>query len=306
MKRPVPTRIVQTGRLARGLSGQPTGWLQDLAERARNLKAQLVGINERLNTPLRDGVPACVDGEMTFLADTTRTITIANFAQTPDRTAGAGFIALNVNPIIRAGQTYRVPITFPPPGVFEAHHLSVGIEAGFTMFAGAAISGITPLNDYRQTQFVQFVNRPDTHSMKWTNQQQVLGFSTLCDVLPMLPFLWNIVDEKSGRQYAKSWMPHGALLNPRGNAMSSVSRHTPDGELFEFDKPWLFERDGQVAFMFRPIMDLFQVDSGSATLPYSTDDRTAGRRQQQATLKVEFHGNRYYTAQDVLKDGARV
>jgi hypothetical protein len=100
-------------------------------------------------------------------------------------------------------------------------------------------------------------------------------------------------------------MPHGALLNTRGN--STQVRIAPDSELFDFDTPWLFERDAQVSFLFRPIMDLYQVDASSGVLPYRfVDDRNQGKRNQQLTVRVEMHGIRHYDRQDVLKEGAYV
>jgi hypothetical protein len=99
-------------------------------------------------------------------------------------------------------------------------------------------------------------------------------------------------------------MPHGALLNTRGN--STQVRIAPDSELFDFDTPWLFERDAQVSFLFRPIMDLYQIDAAEPTLPYYSDDRNQGKRNQQLTVRVEMHGVRYYDRQDVLKEGAYV
>jgi len=300
MKRIIPTRVVETGRLARGSSGQGVGWLQQLAVRARNLRAQLAGINERLNTPLANGQPSVAIGEQTFVADTSTTITIAQFPTNPDAVPPVAFIALQVNPIFLAGQTYRIPVLFPPPGILQAHNLVVGIEAGYTQFAGVARNGITPLNDYRALEGNGFSAGgfvgPPTTAIQYTWQQQVLGDFTT--VMPFIPYFWNIVDEKSGRQYAQDWMPSGALLNTRGNMI-------PDSELFEFDTPWQFERDGQVSFLFRPIMDLYQIAASDATFPYGgIDDRSAGNRVEQATVRVEFHGNRYYTGQDALKDGA--
>ncbi len=311
MKRRIPTRVVETGRVVRGSSGQGVGWLQDLAERFRALRAAVSGVHARLNTPLRDGVPSAVSGELTFRADTSRVITIT-FPKDPDASPPVAFTTLKVNPIFLAGETYRIPVFFPPPGVLEAHNLVVGIEAGFTMFANVNRSGITPLNDYRYvTQAPEggFVPKPSVGVLQYTFQQQVLG--DFAKVMPFIPYMWNIVDEKSGRQYAQDWMPHGALLNTRkngaGNTGVDAAEHVfvPDSELFEFDAPWIFERDGQVSFLFRPIMDLYQIDASDAQLPYGgVDDKSGGRRFEQATVRVEFHGNRYYTGQDVLKDGA--
>ncbi len=317
MKRNTPTRIVETGRAARGSSGQGVGWLHDLANRARNIRASIVGIHERLTSPLQDGVPGCANGEMRFQADQDKTISIAQFPTDPDDIVTPALLSpLLVNPIILSGQTYTIPITFPPPGVFQAHNLVVGIEAGFTMFANQNRPGLTPLADYRQTPpngdaaYGGFVSgAPDERVIRYTWQQQVLG--NFAQVMPFLPFVWNILDEKSGRPLAQDWIPSGALLNTRGNAGSSTVEQT-DGEFFEFDVPWIFERDGQVSFLFRPLMDLYQIAAADAQRPYVTsegagiNDLTGGRRFEEAILRVEFHGNRYYTSQDVLKDGARL
>jgi hypothetical protein len=249
---------------------------------------------------------------LTFVADTTRTLTITEFPDDPDAVPPVAFVALTVNPIFLAGQTYRIPVTFTPPGVLQAHNLVVGIEAGFTTFANSARQGITQLNDYRQMKGARpgFVGDPGT-ALQYTWQKQVLGDFTT--VMPFIPYLWNIIDEKSGRQYSQTWMPHGALLNTRGNGGgTSVHAAHHDSELFEFDTPWLFERDAQVAFLFRPIMDLYQIAAGDAQTPFVNDagsninDLSGGRRVQQATVRVEFHGNRYYTDQDVMKYGAYV
>ncbi len=344
MKRNTPTRIVETGRLVRGSSGQGVGWLQNLAERARNLRAQIVGINDRLTSPLQNGVPGAVTGELKFLADQNQTITIAQYPANPDMNPpdDARYITpLLVNPIVLAGQTYRIPIMFPPPGVFEAHNLVVGVEAGFTMFANQNRPGITPLNDYRQAvnsvgvggggggpgvngayRGKGFVSdQPTEEIIQYSWQQQVLGnfaaFKTGRNgsgIAPYLPFAWNIIDEKSGRQYAQDWIPSGCLLNTRGNVADTLNFRNNDSELFEFDTPWIFERDAQVAFLFRPLMDLYQIAAADSQKPYyggvtgdtTVDDLTGGRRFEEATVRVEFHGNRYYTDQDVLKDGARV
>jgi hypothetical protein len=298
--RRIPTRVVETGRVVRGSSGQGVGWLQSLQDRVTNLKAQIYGVRERLNSPFRDGVPVSVQGELLFKADTSRIISIPNF---PTNQEAGTFIALNCNPIILSGVTYRVPIMLPPPGVFQAHNLVVDIEAGFLEFNGQQRPGIFPLNDYRQTSLLgDWGAQPSTGPLTFTLKQQVLG--TFATALPYLPFFWNLVDEKSGRQYSESLIPSGALLNTRGQ--SQLNRVSPDSELFEFDAPWLFERDAQLAFHFRPIMDLYQIDAASATLPWGTADKNQGRRNNQATLRVELHGVRFYDEQDVLKDGAQL
>lgn len=304
--RRIPTRVVETGRVVRGSSGQGVGWLQSLADRARGLRAQLDGIHRRLTSPMIDGVPAAVSGEGVFKANTQEQIVIPKFPVAPQDTLPAFNFINNLvcNPIVRAGQTYRIPIMFPPPGVLSVQNLVVTLEAGMTEVSGVSRPWIYALNDYLQTNILGgFSEDFNAIPYRYTWQQQVLG---TWNYLPFLPFFWNIIDEKSGRQYAQDWMPHGALLNTRGN--STTVRIAPDSELFDFDTPWLFERDAQVSFLFRPIMDLYQVDASSEfVLPYRfVDDRNQGKRNQQLTVRVEMHGVRYYDRQDVLKEGAYV
>lgn len=298
--RRIPTRIVETGRVVRGSSGQGVGWLQSLAERARGLRAQLDGIQRRLTSPMIDGVPAAVSGEVVFKANTKEQITV-NYPVSPN--VPINITPILCNPIVKAGQTYRIPVMFPPPGVLSVQNLVVTLEAGMTEYAGVSRPRIYALNDYLQTSITgAFADGNGSNSYFFTWQQQILG--TAWDTLPFLPFFWNIIDEKSGRQYAQDWMPHGALLNTRGN--NTYVRIAPDSELFDFDTPWLFERDAQVSFLFRPIMDLYQVDASSDVLPYTVDDRNQGKRNQQLTVRVEMHGIRHYDRQDVLKEGAYV
>ncbi len=316
MKRIIPTRVIETGRVARGAAGQPLGWLQGLAERTRNLRAQVQGVIDRLNSNFVNGYPAAAVGEFQFKANTGRTLTIA-FPTNPD-VVDAAVTTLTVNPIIIAGETYRIPVVFTPPGVLEAFNLVVGVEAGANSFNNVLMSTVTPLNDYRQvnprlvTEQLGFVARAsNTNWPLYTSQQQVLG--DFAYIMPMLPFLWNIIDEKSGRQLSTDWLPSGLLMNTRGNAAAGgssgsiqFSTQNSDSEMYEFDAPWLFERDGQVTFLFRPIMDLYQIAAGDATLPYPSTDLSGGARNQFATVRVEFHGLRHYTSQDLFKDGARV
>lgn len=309
--RRIPTRVVETGRVVRGSSGQGVGWLQPISERVRGLQAQLEGIRRRLSSPMVDGVPAAVSGELTFKANTQEQVTVnyptnpQTFFPTPRLTS------ILCNPIVKAGQTYRIPVLFPPPGVLSVQNLVVTMEAGSVEFGGVQRPYLYILNDYLQAPLGGF-SAPTTGGYAvepyfYTWQQQILSGSNFVgpgSCLPYLPFFWNIIDEKSGRQYAQDWMPHGALLNTRGN--STFFRVAPDGEFFDFDTPWLFERDAQVSFLFRPIMDLYQVDASSDVLPYGVDDRNQGKRNQQLTVRVEMHGVRHYDRQDVLKEGAYV
>jgi hypothetical protein len=308
-----PTRMIQTARKALGSAGQGVGWLEDLAVRFRQLNAQLAGVQRRLTSDLAYGVPSAVTGELLFKANTAESITLPvfPFIEMPTTTVAN----LVVNPIIKAGQTYRIPIMMPPPGVFMAHNLMVNIEAGVNLFGGQQRPYLTPLNDYRQDNNGGMISSsPLDGNLTFSQQQQVLNGTTNKAVWGQqtyLPYFWNIIDEKSGRQYAQDWLPHGLLMNSRFGASNALTMSS-DGDFFEFDAPWLFERDAQVSFLFRPIMDLYQMAAdqapaipGGTLRPYPTrDDLNQGTRNMQATVRVEMHGNRYYGRQDVLKEGA--
>jgi hypothetical protein len=292
--RRIPTRTIQTQRPAAGSAGQGVGWLRPLEDRLRGLRAQLEGLHMRLGSPLADGVPAAVAGEVTFKANQQTNIAVPLTLQEAPISI---FGTVNVFPILLAGETYRVPVTFSPPGVFMAHNLAVNIEAGWPSTQGRPL--VWALGDYRQSTVGGFLDSSlPADALNFSQQQQVLHYGYDPDTwgqYTYLPYFWNIVDEKSGRQYSQDWLPHGLLMN---GSLSAANVLTTDssGELFEFDTPWLFERDAQVSFLFRPIMDLYQLDTQVDIF----------KPQAQAKVCVEFHGNRYYTRQDVLKEGARL
>lgn len=302
--RRLPTRIIKTPRHADGSAGQGVGWLKPLADRMANLRAQLEGIHMRMSSPLADGVPAAVSGETLFRANLQEIITLENLPTTEDGDPPVFAGPVQVNPIVKAGQTYRVPVTFSPPGVFMAHNLVVTVEAGWpdsVYQPGRPL--IFPLADYRQSMAGGFIDSAfPLAQLNFSQQQQVLhyGYDPLqWGQFTYLPYFWNIVDEKSGRQYSQDWLPHGLLMNGRLTNVN-ISTNDSSGEFFEFDTPWLFERDAQVSFLFRPIMDLYAV-----YIPPSSDFYP-GFFETSAKVCVEFHGNRYYTRQDVLKEGARL
>lgn len=303
-----PTRIIPTSRPANGAAGQGVGWLQPLEDRLQGLRAQLQGVYERLSSPLADGVPSAVTGEVLFKQN--EQVKIPVKVVLFEEGGEPAFGTLLCNPILQAGQTYRIPITFSPPGVFMAHNLVVTVEAGWETApftdGGAILQQrplIWPLPDYRQNTNGGFLDSASPLALNFSNQQQYLhyGYDTSAwGQQTYLPYFWNIIDEKSGRQYSQDWLPHGLLMNRRFDALNAVGTNDSSGEFFEFDVPWLFERDAQVSFLFRPIVDLYNQDLqalrdlGAAVVP------------AQAKVCVEFHGNRYYTRQDVLKEGARL
>jgi hypothetical protein len=134
-------------------------------------------------------------------------------------------------------------------------------------------------------------------------------------------FLWNMVDTKSQRRLADAYIsqmvftpPSAPVTQEAGSFQFGVTtkiqahERVPDGDLFRFCTPWVFERDGQVNFIFRPITPVLQFDSSIAGtdpvvgLPY--DDRINGIRDQRVRVQVEIHGYRFETDQDAIRAGA--
>lgn len=299
--RRLPTRIINTPRPANGSAGQGLGWLQPLEDRKRGLLAQLEGLYMRLTSPLADGVPSAVTGELLFKQNEQNKVTVN--VPTIEEGGAPVLVPTTCNPIVQAGQTYRVPVTFSPPGVFMAHNLVVTVEAGWESepLTGQSRPLIWSLPDYRQNANGAFLDSAAPLALNFSQQQQVLHYGWDPDVwgqYTYLPYFWNIIDEKSGRQYSQDWLPHGLLMNRRFDV--NINTNDSSGEFFEFDTPWLFERDAQVSFLFRPIVDLYWSD------PSVFRELGENVKPAQAKVCVEFHGNRYYTRQDVLKEGARL
>ena len=138
-------------------------------------------------------------------------------------------------------------------------------------------------------------------------------------------FLWNMVDTKSQRRLADAYISQMVFTPPSApvtqeagfvvippfppiTTYNQAHERVPDGDLFRFCTPWVFERDGQVNFIFRPITPVLQFDSSLAGtdpvvgLPY--DDRINGLRDQRVRVQVEIHGYRFETDQDLIRAGA--
>ena len=112
-------------------------------------------------------------------------------------------------------------------------------------------------------------------------------------------YFWNLVDRDSDRRLSDTMLPHTVLL-PGG------FENTLDGNLFEFEAPWLFERAGILDFQFRLINPILQMDSAVAGGPAIWDDRENGVRRASVKVRAELHGVKFLTGRDlVLRDAVR-
>jgi hypothetical protein len=103
-------------------------------------------------------------------------------------------------------------------------------------------------------------------------------------------------------------LPQSATQGPVSINAGATGNIGATGGRFEFTTPWLFERDAQLTFLFRPITPALQPTATSGYFPFAYDDREQNNtvRNMAITVRAEVHGTRYVDAQDALRLGARI
>jgi hypothetical protein len=297
------------------------GWTQPLEDVWTQLRAEVAGLQARLQGRGMPGEASSYQGTRVFEPET------ATYTVTRPRDTGSTW---TVNYVVRDGQTYEIPIIFPGPGVFVARRLDVSVFQRFrnttrpapdelisrslsTMLAAMG-RGISPGQD---AQTLDGLLRQFRYSLPWQWWKPQGGGIVSEDFVPSINYFWNLSDSKSQRYLASDLMSHLALLpmsctsagesirlSDQANNLLSPS----DGGSFEFQAPWVIERDGQATFHFRPITAMYQIDSAvapsNAQTGYTFEDREGGLRRQSVKVQVELFGERYETLQDAMKQGA--
>lgn len=306
MKKPYrssdPIRRAQPG------AGQPIGWLPTLKAQVETLKKQVDGIQLRLDRRLTKGEPAAVVGERVFTPQPAS----FTFDYLQD-----GVSAVNSQFVVQDGVTYEIPILFPPPGVFRARYFKVNIYQRVFTPAGPFQCPVA-YGDYFSS-FSTAVGTREVQTRKYlfpftANVQTQL-------VSRRMSFLWNLIDTKSGNQFADELLPDLLLLpqspttgTPIGtvgvpaSAVLPLNERGTTGGSLEFTTPWLFERDAQLAFLFRPITPVIQPTATSGFFPFAYNDleQNGTVRNMAITVRAEVHGTRYVDSQDALRLGARI
>jgi len=293
------------------------GWTQPLEDVWTQLMAEIAGLQARLQGRGMEGEPSAYQGRRVFEPET------ATYTVTQPRNTGSTW---TVNYVVRDGQTYDIPIIFPGPGVFIARRLDVSIYQRFrnttrpaadeliarslsTMLAAMGRRAGTP---GAEAYVLDGLLRQFRYSLPWQWWKPLVEGSE--DYVPALNYFWNFSDSKSQRFLSSDLMSHLALLPmscPSTNGLlaeTSLLLSPSDGGSFEFQAPWVIERDGQATFHFRPITAVYQIDSSIAPsnvqTGYTFEDREGGLRKQYVTVQVELFGERYETLQDAMKQGA--
>lgn len=292
-----------------GRGSAQAGWTQPLDELWTQARAEIHALKARIEGELAQvqAVPAVYQGVRVFHPDVGSTETVT------DPTTGD---PVEVNYVVRDGQTYEIPVRFPGPGVFVARSLEVNVYQRFVTSAGddyrllaRTFNTVLAQTDQRDSDLRTFrysilqaydgtPGNPET----WPNANGGLSDAHE-DPVPAVQFWWNIIDGKSGRQFADELVPAQALMPmtcshygvEEGGEQEIIQglRGLPiDGGRFYFDTAWLIERDGQFRFLWRPTTAMLQL----ASTPLS--------QKQDVFVQVELHGERYETLQDAMKVGA--
>jgi hypothetical protein len=293
-----PYRSADPIRRALPGAGQPIGWLPTLKAQVETLRKQIEGIELRLDRRLVKGEPAAAVGERVFSPQPS-SFTF-DYRQT-------GASAVDAQFVVQDGITYEIPIVFPPPGVFRARYFKVNIyqrvftPSGAFQFPVAYGDYFSPFDNALQVQTRKYLF-PDNASIRAQFASRRMSF------------LWNLVDTKSGVQFADEMLPDLLLLPQSPTSGKPSAQILPFNQIgttggnFEFTTPWLFERDAQLTFLFRPITPAIQPTATSGYFPFGYDDREQNNsvRNMAITVRAEVHGTRYVDSQDALRLGARI
>lgn len=265
----------------------------------RELHARVLGDADSLRLRVEEHdvlcEPACAAGLKVFTPDTTTSFLL-------DRLQSAA-ASIKCQYVIRDNITYEIPVIFPPPGVFEARFLRVNITQRLFSPTEGVQQLYVPMNPAMSYSDAAAANAGGVQTVKWS-------------VAPnrFVQFFWNIIEGKSGRQLSDEMIPDALLLPALAAAPSLTSGSTrpfiaDSGDIgMELDAPWLFERDADIRFLFRPITPVIQPAADSGFSPYAFDDREVNNtiRNSAVTVAVELHGGRLYDDSDAQRQGARL
>jgi hypothetical protein len=276
-----------------------TGWTKTLEEDCVQLCAEISGLEDRLAYGMQEGVPAAYAGQRIFSPESaTVEVDLTQDGVTPGALTPCNYI-------VRDGATYDIPIVMPGPGAFIAKYMTVAIylrhySVSEGRYVDENVTGNQNYFNQRESTLAPLEAALYTTKFSAFRQQPVVnvtvttpgGVRTQGAPYSALNYFWNLLDSKSGVKLSDELMSQNVLLpRSREYTVDEAAFNTySDGGYFSFDVPFVFERDGQANFQFRPITPFFQ--QASETKP------------QHIVVQVELHGYRFETAQDVMKMGA--
>ena len=295
----LPLQINRASRYVQPQSGESLGFLRPIKDQIERLNKEIEGLSLRLSRGApNDAEPAAVVGKKIFSPEAHT----FSFDYLQD-----GVSSVKSQYVLRDAVTYEIPVVFPPPGVFVARAMTVKLtQRVFHPDVGVMQIPMSPNFFTGQEKYFAINPTPEgqTKKYQWPSGNYQTG--------KHLSFFWNLIDTKSGARFSDELMPDMLLLpqlegDPAASLQSGLPFAASQGFL-QFPVPWLFERDAQLTFQFRPITPVLQPTADSGFSPYSFDDleQNGQVRDSSVTVSLEIHGTRYLSLQDATRQGALV
>lgn len=287
-----PWRRQDKQRVTQPDAARAGGWMMRLEREFLRLRGDIQSL--KLRTDPHDLVcePGSIVGKRVFVPDVNSTFVLDH--------QGQGVAGQASQYVVRDGVTYDIPVLSPPPGVFEARFLHVMITQRL----------------FNPTEGIDQLRMPVNQAL--SQRQQVAatgGLQTLkWSYIPnrFVQFFWNIVEGKSGRQLSDEMLPDMLLLPAMPGAFlggdpANVMPSEGGDVGYQFEVPWLFERDADIRFLFRPVTAVVQ-PAPTVASPFAFNDLEANGtvRDTSVTVQIELHGSRLYGEVDAQRMGARV
>lgn len=307
-----PFRITDPIRRVQPESGQPIGWLDSLKAQVVRLQNEVKGVEARAKRAMPDNSePAAVVAKRVFEPSGP----VFDFDYQQD-----GVSSVQAQVVLQDGVTYEIPVTFPPPGLFVARFIKVAMYQRLFHPTYGPMQLPILYGNYFIESSQNFLYQPfgANQTRKYLfpdNTFRVVGAEPEENYYRRvssrrLSFLWNLIDTKSGVRLSDELLPDLTLLPQDYGSPGIFSQefYSSTGNYMELAAPWLFERDAQLTFLFRPITPAIQPTATSGYFPYPFDDREQNgtSRNMAITVQLEIHGTRFLTVQDAFRRGADV
>ncbi len=291
-RRKDPYRSMPITRAKLSTQRAPIGFVETIPGDIDKVAKDVLSLEQRLGYRPDQGDPAAYVGEFLFEPQ-------SDVHQLDVFQDGSPTVPVNV--VVPSGQELQVPVILQGPGAFLARTLTVKLYQRFF----DPTNGVTwvPL-PYGRTFFdvdstsalgseVQTLKWSLMHDFAWLGEA---AFSSNTDRIFGTNFFWNFVDEDSQRRLADDLLP-SQCLKPQG------WQRQADGNIYNFESPWLFERANTVTFRMQMINEVLQLDPTAAVFPVNgVDDRENNGtvRNQTVKVRVELHGTKFYNSRDQL------
>lgn len=235
--------------------------------------------------------PACISGIKTFTPGQALTTD-------PDYDNDTESIQL----FCPTGTTYDVRVPHNTPGVFVAWDVSCTVfyTQQVVVVTNQPAVEIDTTIMLRSSDPITMQNGTADGDMS-TPKYLKVPLSYANSPVEAMNYFWNLQDPRSGRSLSDQLIPDVVMLPPAtplpkyeisGDVLGGErGQFTGDGWM-RFDAPWVMERDTELVFQWRPLVEIYQLASNTTPTTVS--------------VRVDIHGIKYFFEQDFLNQGARL